>query len=74
VIVSHWRTASRRIILKVLLDTQGQSEEEIKKALHDAYPFGERKMYPYKIWLDEVKRGRKTLLALQKQQQLMETI
>jgi hypothetical protein len=24
--------------------------------LFDAYPFGERKYTPYKIWLDEIKR------------------
>ena len=34
---------------------RGKAEKEIKKALREAYPFGERKYHPYKIWLDEIK-------------------
>ncbi len=50
-----WRDSARPIISKVLKDTEGKSEEEIKKALYNAYPWGERAMHPYKIWLDEIK-------------------
>lgn len=34
-------------------------------ALREAYPFGERKYHPYKIWLDEIARqlGRKPKLG-----------
>ena len=60
---SKWRDRARPIIAKVLAETKGQSEPEIRKALKDAYPFGERKYHPYKIWLHEiaVQRGKKKL-------------
>lgn len=50
-----WRDNCRPIIAKVLAETKGKPEKEIKKALLDAYPYGERAMHPYKIWLDEIK-------------------
>lgn len=53
-----WRDRAKPIIRRVLTATQGQSEVEIKRALFHAYPFGERAMYPYKIWLDEIKTQR----------------
>lgn len=31
-------------------------EKEVRKILRDAYPFGQRKMHPYEMWLKEVKR------------------
>lgn len=52
--MSLWRDKSRRIIVKVLEDTRGQDETAVKKALRDAYPFGQRECHPYKIWLDEI--------------------
>lgn len=55
-----WRHIAAPIIAQVLDDTMGQSEPDIKQALYDAYPFGERKYFPYKVWLDEIKRQRKT--------------
>lgn len=53
-----WRDSCRPIIAKVLADNKGNSEKEIRIALRDAYPFGERRMHPYKIWCDEIKRQR----------------
>ena len=29
--------------------------EELRRLINAAYPFGERKYHPYKIWLDAVK-------------------
>lgn len=49
-----WREYSIPIIQRVLVETFGQPEAEVRKALHDAYPFGERAHHPYKIWCDEV--------------------
>ncbi len=57
-LASRWRRESAPIIAKVLEETRGKDEKEIKKALHDAYPFGERQYHPYKIWLDEIRRQR----------------
>lgn len=53
-----WRERAAPIIWRVLDANKGKSKEEIDKALFDAYPFGERKYHPYKIWLDEIRRQR----------------
>jgi hypothetical protein len=53
-----WREKSAEVITRVLLETRGQDEAAVKKALYDAYPFGERAYHPYKIWLDEIRRQR----------------
>lgn len=55
---SSWRNKAAPIIEKVLTETSGKTEAEIRAALKDAYPFNERKYHPYKIWLDEIKRQR----------------
>lgn len=55
---ASWRDIARPIIEKVLKATEGMEEDAIKKALYDAYPFGERHYHPYKVWLDEIKRQR----------------
>lgn len=49
-----WRDTSREIISKVLAENKGKDEKAIKKALKDAYPFGQRQYHPYKVWLDEI--------------------
>lgn len=51
-----WRDRASPIIREVLRQTRGKSEKEIRKALVAAYPFGERKYWPYKVWLDEIRR------------------
>jgi hypothetical protein len=53
-----WRDRARPIVAQVLAETRGKPEEEIRKALFDAYPFGVREYTPYKIWLDEIQRQR----------------
>lgn len=57
--VKSWRDIARPIVAGVLRDTVGQTEKEIRAALFAAYPFGERRYHPYKIWLDEIRRQRK---------------
>jgi len=52
---SHWRNTSAEIIAKVLRETVPNSPER-KQALYDAYPFGQRKHHPYKIWRHEMRR------------------
>ena len=52
----HWRKTARAIIREVLEQTRGQPEKDVRRAIRQAYPFGERAMHPYKIWLDEVQR------------------
>ena len=55
---SIWRKHCAPIIRRVLEETRGQDEREIRRALRDAYPYGERRMHPYKIWCSEIKRQR----------------
>lgn len=50
-----WRDVARPIIAKAIAENLGKPEKEIRKALRRAYPFGERKYHPYKIWLDEIR-------------------
>ena len=55
---ASWREVAAPIIARVLSETAGQDEKTIRRALRDAYPFGERSMHPYKVWCDEVARQR----------------
>lgn len=57
---SRWRAKAREIVNRVLHETQGQDEATVRRALRDAYPFGPRRYWPYKVWLDEVQRQRGT--------------
>lgn len=50
-----WRDIARPLIAKVLQENAGKPDAEIRKALREAYPWGERAMQPYKIWIDEIK-------------------
>ena len=55
--MSDWRAgesryeSARRIIEKVAADNPGVSEKELLRLIRDAYPWGERRMHPYKAWL-----------------------
>ena len=51
---SDWRRFAAPIITKVIQEHAGESESAVRLALRAAYPFGERKYHPYKIWCDEV--------------------
>jgi hypothetical protein len=44
------------IIARVLEENKGRTDKEIREALRLAYPFGQKLYYPYKIWLDEIRR------------------
>jgi len=52
-----WRDSARSKIIPILEQARKENwtEARIKKALFDAYPYGERRCYPYKVWLDEIK-------------------
>lgn len=68
--VSYWRNQAAPIVQKVLAETAGKPEGEIRRAIADAYPFGIREYHPYKIWCDEVarQRGKKSALGSRKPQ------
>ncbi len=56
--VESWRERSRLVIARVLAALPvGATDAEKRAAVSAAYPFGERRMHPYKCWLAEVKRA-----------------
>jgi DNA-binding NarL/FixJ family response regulator len=59
---SMWRTTAARVIADVVKNIGLSDHKALRKALRDAYPFGERKYSPYKIWCDEVNRQTKGAL------------
>lgn len=52
---SKWRDVAKQIIAGVIKKVGLGDKKALRKALIDAYPFGERVNHPYKIWLDEIK-------------------
>lgn len=52
---SRWREIANQVIAKVVADNPGLPEQELRKKLSEAYPFGQRQYHPYKIWLSAVK-------------------
>lgn len=52
---SSWRDIARPIISKVIADVGMEDMKAVRAALRESYPFGERKMWPYKVWCDEVR-------------------
>jgi uncharacterized protein (TIGR02996 family) len=50
---SAWRDESRRVINVALAKLANPTYAAKVKALRDAYPFGERRGWPYKAWLRE---------------------
>ncbi len=51
-----WRDAAAPIIARVIAAVGRDDEKALRRALHDAYPFGQRHYWPYKVWCDEVRR------------------
>ena len=61
--MSTWRAIARGVIEHEVAEAKRagvSGRAEIIKRVDDAYPFGEREHYPYKVWLEE----RKTAIAL----------
>jgi hypothetical protein len=56
--MSNWRNIAKPIIATCLFNHRGESEQEIRRALREVYPFGPRQYHPYKIWCDEIQRQR----------------
>ena len=53
--IKSWRHIATPIIAQVLLEHGREDTKELRKALFDAYPFGYRQYWPYKVWLSEIK-------------------
>lgn len=54
-----WRLTARQIITRVLTQTAGRNENEIRQALKEAYPFEKIKFPAYLVWLNEIHLQRK---------------
>ena len=54
---NYWRNSARRVIVEALKTgtALGLTGKELDKHISAAYPFGQRAMHPYKIWLSEIK-------------------
>lgn len=55
---SKWRAISRARIAEALAALPaGHMLADAKKAIYDAYPFGERAMLPYRMWCEEQRKA-----------------
>ena len=50
-----WRASAAPIIAKVIAEVGRDDIKALRKALRDAYPWHERRMWPYKVWCSEVR-------------------
>ena len=51
-----WEVRAMNNIRQVVENNPGLNGKELRRAISKAYPFGERKDHPYRIWLRTVKR------------------
>lgn len=54
--MATWRSQAATVISGVIGQNPGMEPKKLRKLISAAYPFGERKYHPYKIWCDEVNR------------------
>lgn len=55
--VSRWRTEPKKVIERAIRDMPyGTDRAALRKLISNAYPFGDRALHPYKIWLDETRK------------------
>lgn len=50
-----WRAISAPIIAEIVRRVGREDVRALRKALREAYPFGPRQHWPYKVWCDEVR-------------------
>ncbi len=51
-----WRARMAPIIARAIAEVGRADPKALRRALRDAYPAGERRYWPYKVWCDEVRR------------------
>lgn len=51
-----WRDEARPLIAAVIARVGVNDMKAVRRALREAYPWGERERHPYKTWCDEVRR------------------
>jgi len=50
-----WREHCAPIIARVIEETGREDIKKLRKALKEAYPYGERRCWPYKVWCSEIR-------------------
>ena len=53
--MSRWREISDEVIISVMSENQDLKGKDLRKKIREAYPFGERANWPYKMWLKRVR-------------------
>lgn len=51
-----WREHCSPIITEVIQRVGTEDMKALRKALRDAYPYGEKRYFPYKTWCSEIRR------------------
>jgi hypothetical protein len=51
-----WREIASPIIRETISNAGTNDMKHLRRELSKAYPFGQKKYYPYKVWLDEIKQ------------------
>lgn len=51
-----WREEAAPIIARVIREVGTADPPALRKALREAYPWHQRRMWPYKVWLSEIQR------------------
>ena len=56
--MTAWRKLARNVIRQALAEpeAEGLTGKELRDYVNKKYPFGAREYYPYKIWLEEMKK------------------
>lgn len=50
-----WRERLAPLIAEVIAAHAGDDPRDVRKALREAFPLGERSCWPYKVWLSEIR-------------------
>lgn len=53
--MSNWQERARAVIDATIAANPNASPDELFKLVNAAYPFGERRYHPYKVWLKEMR-------------------
>jgi hypothetical protein len=51
-----WREIAAPIVGRVIEEVGCSDMVALRRHMKEAYPFGERKYWPYKVWCSEVRR------------------
>lgn len=51
-----WRDTAAPIIARVIAEIGTADPRALRRALREAYPWGQRSLWPYKVWRDEIRR------------------